>query len=160
MPSPYFSRFQTTMEGFSVPTYNCFPKNLKYLLVRATLTSTPSESPGNYPCGVSRCKTCPVLRVTDEFSSQKTGQSYKVKFCASCKFFNIVYLSTCRRCGLQYMGETSQPPHARINGHWSDIAHRRTDVSPVAEHFNSSGHSVSNMTVMVIELSSSRDPCL
>ena len=27
------------------------PKNLKDFLVRATLTSTPSEPPGNYPCG-------------------------------------------------------------------------------------------------------------
>ena len=58
------------------------------------------------------------------------------------------------------MGETSQPLHARINGHWLDIMHRRTDVSPVAEHFNSGAHSVVDMTVMVIELSPSHDPCL
>ena len=33
-------------------------------------------------------------------------------------------------------------------------------MSPVAEHCNSSAHSVSDITVMVIELSTSRDPCL
>ena len=128
------------------------PKNLKDLLVRATLTSNP--------CGAPRCKTCPILRVTDEFSSHTTGQFFKVKFRTSCKSSNIVYLITCRRCGLQYVGETSQPLHARINGHRFDITHRRTDVSPVADHFNSGAHSESDMTVMVIELSSSRDPCL
>ena len=58
------------------------------------------------------------------------------------------------------MDETSQQLHARINGEWSDIMHQRTDVFPVAEHFNSGAHSVSDMTVMVIELSTSRDPCL
>ena len=33
-------------------------------------------------------------------------------------------------------------------------------MSPVAEHFNGGAHSESDMTVMVIELSTSRDPCL
>ena len=101
-----------------------------------------------------------MLRATNEFSSHRTGKSYKVKFHASCKSSNIIYLITCRRCGLQYVGETSQPLHARINGHRSDIVHRRTDVFPVAEHFNSGAHSVLDMTVMVIELSTSHDPCL
>ena len=82
-----------------------------------------------------------------------TGQIYKVKFRASCKSSNIVYFITCRRCGLQYVGKTSQPLHAWINGHLSDITHQMTDVSPVAEHFNSSAHSGPDTTVMVIELS-------
>ena len=81
------------------------PKNLKDFLVRATLTSNPSEPSGNYTCRAPRCKTCPILRVTDEFSSHTTGQFFKVKFHASCKSSNIVYLITCRRCGLQYVGE-------------------------------------------------------
>ena len=88
------------------------------------------------------------------------GTGVNVKFRASCKSSNIVYLITCRRCGLQYVGEKSQPLHVKINGHRWDISHRRTDVSHVAEHFNSSAHSVADMTVMVIEISPSRDPCL
>ena len=32
------------------------PRNLKNFLVQSTLTSTPSKSPGNYPCGAPRCK--------------------------------------------------------------------------------------------------------
>ena len=54
----------------------------------------------------------------------------------------------------------SQPLHAMINGHWSDITHRRTDVYSVAEYFNSDAHLVSDMTVMVIELFPIRDPRL
>ena len=81
----------------------CRPKNLKDFLVWTTLTSTPSEPSDNYQCGVftCRCKSCPILRVTNEFSSYTTGQDYKVKFCASCKSSNIVYLIRCRRYGLQ-----------------------------------------------------------
>ena len=113
-----------------------------------------------YPCGTPRCKTCPILKVTDEFSSHTTGHLFQVKFHASGKSSNIVYLITCRRCGLQYVGETSQPLHARINGHRSDIMHRRTDVSLVAEHFNRGAHSVADMMVILIELFSSRDLCV
>ena len=49
------------------------------------------------------------------------------------------------------------------SGQWLyrfDITHRRTDVSPVAEHFTSRAHSESDMAVIVIELSTSRDQCL
>ena len=60
-------------------------------------------------------------------------------------------------CSMYGVVDSMQPLHARINGHRSDIAHRRTDVSPVPEHFNRGEHSVLDMTVMVIELSTSRD---
>ena len=81
--------------AFQYPPLIAFrrPKNLKDLLVRTTLTSAPPEPPGNYPCGVSRCKTCPLLKVMDEFSSNTTGHSYKVKFRASSKSANIMYLT-------------------------------------------------------------------
>ena len=43
---------------------------------------------------------------------------FKMKFAASCKSSNIVYLINCRRCGQQYVGETGQLLHRRINDHW------------------------------------------
>ena len=83
-----------------------------------------------------------------------------VKFSASCKPSNVIYLITCKRCGLEYVGDTGQPLHTRVNGHRYDIAHQRTKESPVAEHFNSGAQGQSDMTVMVIELARSRDACL
>ena len=97
---------------------------------------------------------------TDEFSSHTTGEVVKVKFHVSCKSSNIIYLSTCRRCDLQYVGETGQPLHMRINGHLYDIAHLRTEDSPVAEHFNSGTYEESDMAVMTIEFARSSDACL
>ena len=125
-----------------------------------TLTSTPLELQGNYPSGVPRYKTCPILKVKNKFSSHMTVQIYKVKYHAFCMYSKLSYLITHRRCGLQYVSETSQSLHARVNGYPSDIMHRRIEVSPVAEHFNSGTHLVLGMMVMVIELSSSCDPCL
>ena len=88
----------------------------------------------------------------------------------------MVYLTTCTcsRCGktgvivqqcysvagVAYVGEMGQPLHARVNGDQFDITHRRTEVSLVAKHFNGWAHSESDMTVIVIELSTCRDPRL
>ena len=48
----------------------------------------------------------------------------------------------------------------RVHGHRFDIAHRRTDLSPVSSHFNSGPHTLADMSVMVMECSHSQDPCL
>ena len=71
-------------------------RNLRDLLAWATLTSTSHELPGNRPCGAARCKTCPILLATDEFSSHTTGEIFKM---TSCKSSSVIYLVTCRRCG-------------------------------------------------------------
>ena len=136
------------------------PKNLKDLLVRAQLTSARRETPGNFRCGSVRCKTCPILLTTDVFTSHTTGEQFKVKGRASCKSYNIIYLIQCRRCGHQYVGETGQPLHNRVNGHRFDILHHRTNESPVAAHFNSTLHTVEDLTIMVIDQLFDQDPTL
>ena len=83
-----------------------------------------------------------------------------MKFHASCKPSNVIYLITCRRCGLQYVGETGQHAHLRENGHQYHITHRKTDESTMAEHFNSGTHTESDMVVMAIDLVRSCDGCL
>ena len=84
-----------------------------------------------------------MLMATDEFSSHTTGKEFKVKFPTSCKSSNVIYLFTCRRCGLQYAGETGQPLYMRMNGHQYGPS--------VVEHFNSGTHEGSDMAGMGIE---------
>ena len=98
-------------------------KNMRDLLVRASLTLTPHEEPGNRLCGAARYKTCPILLATDVFSSHTTGELFKVRIRASCKFSSVIYLITCRRCGQLYLSEMGQPLHFRINSHCFDITH-------------------------------------
>ena len=52
----------------------------------------------------------------------------------------------CNLCHVQYVGETQNPLHIRLNGHRSDIRHRHVDKL-VAAHFNSSGHSLTNLSI-------------
>ena len=48
----------------------------------------------------------------------------------------------------------------RMNDHRYGIAHRKTEDSPVAEHFDSGTHVEADMAVMAIEFAPSRDACL
>ena len=56
----------------------------------------------------------------------------------------------CKRCGKQYVSETGQALHQRMNGHRTDVTHNTPD-KPVADHFNGTGHSADDISVMVIE---------
>ena len=51
-------------------------------------------------------------------------------------------------------------PGRQLNSHWHHIMHQRTEVSPVANHFNGSRHSIADMMVIVINQVRSCDPCL
>ena len=68
---------------------------------------------------------------------------------ATCKTRSIIYFVQCAKCGKQYMGETDNPFHVRLNGHQSDIKNARVEKL-VAAHFNLVGHSIEDLTIMVI----------
>ena len=62
----------------------------------------------------------------------------------------LLYLIECGQCKKQYVGETDNALHRRVNGHRSDSNLNRPD-RPVAEHFNIPGHRFAGMKIMVIE---------
>ena len=131
---PILHALEQLKQAFPLPPLIAFrrPKNLRDLLVKATLITTQQDAPGNYRCESGRCKTCPILSTTDAFASHTTGERFKISITASCKSFSVVYLITCKRCGQQYVGKTGQPLHLRMNGHHHDTAHKRTEDSPLA----------------------------
>ena len=120
--------------------------NLRDFLVWGALTWMPHEPPGNYSCGAPR-----YWWPQTSFFSHTTENLFKVKTRAYCKYSNVIYFITWRRCGQQYVGETAQWFHLMVNGHWFDIVHRRTDEFPVSEHFSSGPHTLADTSVMVIK---------
>ena len=74
----------------------------------------------------------------------------KVKASADCFTKNVVYVIECKKCAIQYVGETENALHIRLTGHSSDINHRRTD-RPMAKHFCQSDHSIRNVIIMDVE---------
>src|ERR1051325_6327211 len=67
----------------------------------------------------------------------------------SCRSSNIVYLITCEKCQIQYVGETSRSLAQRLTDHRSNIStQKRTSI---AIHFNSENHSVNDLRAVAIE---------
>jgi len=127
------------------------PRNLRNLLVRARVsTPAPPTNTGNTPCNSRRCKCCREIKSCNTFRSKNTGRQYNIRAPITCKSKNLVYLISCRRCGLQYVGETENALHIRMNGHRSDIRTRKLD-KPVAAHFCQSDHSAEDLEVRGIE---------
>ena len=103
-------------------------------------------------CSSSRCALCPKLKTGSTFRSSLTGREYQVVCNShmSCDSRHVVYLISCKKCGFQYVGETSQLLRCRINQHRACI--RRTNPTTlIAKHFASEGHSLEDLEIMPIE---------
>ena len=74
------------------------------------------------------------------------------KYFVLCKSANIIYILECSICGLQYVGESKQPFHKRLNGHRSDLT--KKPFLHVNQHFGLSDHNLEDfnkMKILVIE---------
>ena len=101
------------------------------------------------PCRHSRCVTCAHLNCKPNFTSTKTGISYPLRHNFTCTSRNIIYLITCTRCKKQYVGLTMQQLNVRINHHRTNIFnHTQTYIS---NHFNFPDHSISHLSIQIID---------
>ena len=75
------------------------------------------------------------------FESQITGRKYHIRSNITCNTKNLVYLISCKKCGLQYVGDTENTLHMRMKRHRSDIKTRKTE-KPVAAHIFQPDHIV------------------
>ena len=138
------------------------PKNLKDYLVRAKLKPANSEERvrGTVKCGNQRCMICKNhLKVGRSCISKRTNKSYSINYKLDCNSDNVVYLISCKVCGLQYVGSTVTPFRFRFNNHKSRInTHVKSSRNYkemddlIYKHFCSNGHhGVSNVEVMLID---------
>ena len=102
----------------------------------------------------------PALLETTAIKSNNTGQVHHIKTAATSKTANVVYIIQCKRCGIQYVGETGQEIHKRINSHRSDIRLRKTAKKPVVPHFNATNHTITDMQVFVVDKTPTNDNAL
>ena len=116
--------------------------NLKDLLVHSRI---PQEViPGTFPCGRTRCVTCPHILNTTEIVGPRGSIEIKESF--SCTSKHVIYIIVCRKCGELYVGETGRMLAERFREHLGDIRHARPNKE-VATHFNLPGHSLHDIGV-------------
>ena len=102
-------------------------------------------------CGSSRCKTCKHMVEGDSLISNVTNSKYNIVSpsgmdCGTC---NVVYLISCKKCGIQYIGKTTQTIRRRVNNHRNKLK-QLCDLY-LYNHFNSDGHSIDDLQIMPIE---------
>lgn len=91
---------------------------------------------GTYPCGHNICICCSVLTVSDRIQSYTNGSNFVTNQYINCNSKNIIYLISCLKCKVQYVGHTSQSLKGRIRKHLSDIPFASVrNVSSASQHF-------------------------
>ena len=118
-------------------------KNLKDILAPSKFSkqNVLAENPraGCFKCK-RKCDLCNnFLKETDCFKSFSTGRSYKIKQEVICNSTNIVYLISCKKCNVQYVGSTSTEFKVRFRNHkLAMLTNKR--VCEMAVHFNENKH--------------------
>ena len=90
------------------------------------------------------------MQQTDSFCSVKTGRKYCIKQSITCSSRNIIYLATCTRCSLQYVGSTTTEFKVRFRNHKSSMLTNKKTCE-VAVHFNCGEHAVTDFEFIGIE---------
>ena len=118
-------------------------KSLQDYLVRAKVQSLEPQSGACTGCSSKRCEV--ELSRGSTFADKKGNIYHNRSGILNCNSQNIVYLITCRACGLQYVGSTKNKFRERYNNYHS--AHRnllkgkKVNQKQLHEHFESPGHS-------------------
>ena len=136
-----------------IPAYRR-TKNLKDTLApsgfRKNQRIESAEGTGCFKCQ-RKCDLCRnYLFESKEFSSFATGRSYKIKQNLGCTSAGIIYLASCNKCKLQYVGSTSNPFKVRFRNHKSDMIRNRKSCE-LAIHYNKNPHDLKDFNFIVIE---------
>ena len=75
------------------------PQKISSYLVRAELYPLNCVL-GSAKYGKKRCELCENIYETDTFTSTVTGETYRVKYRLNCDEKFLVYLLTCKLCGI------------------------------------------------------------
>ena len=126
------------------------PANLQSMLCRAKL---PSEQKvkrkvlGMKPCH-NPCNTCPYVSTTKVAKSSHTKETITLTGSFNCNTSGIIYITTCEKCGKQYIGQTGRKLRERFGEHLYNICQKK-EVTGL--HYTSPGHSHWDLKVQVLE---------
>ena len=114
-------------------------KNIKVILAGSKRSNyTTSESApkqGCFKCE-GKCDLCRNFwKETEIFTSAITNRIYPIRQHLNCKSKNVIYLVTCKKCSVQYVGSTSNEFKVRFRNHKSTMLTKK-NTSEVTIHFN------------------------
>jgi hypothetical protein len=111
------------------------PKNLKEILAPSKIRGNeePIQRNDQSRLGCFKCdKKCDLCRnyfvQSKYFTSFKTKRNYYINHELSCRSKNVIYLASCNKCSLQYIGSTSNEFKVRFRNHKSAMLTKKIHV--------------------------------
>ena len=118
-------------------------KSLKDMLVRAKVPPLIRENGNSESCLGKRCRICPFIENSTQFASMD-GTIYEIRQPnLNCNSSNIVYLLSCKTCGIQYVGSCTTKFRLRFNNYKSCNRKHFDQIVPqqhLHNHFDEPGH--------------------
>ena len=120
-------------------------------------TNPIAKQLATHNCHSPTCTICWNMEKSNHFFCTQTKHTYKVNYRhkPNCQIINLIYLLTCRSCGIQYVGETKRTFNARIKEHLADIKHARD--KPVAIHMQTHKNKAISFQIIHIVYSDPED---
>ena len=82
--------------------------------------------------------------------STNTSRKYSMRQDVNCKSKNVIYLVTCNKCNLQFVGSTSNEFKVRFRNHESAMITNK-NTCEVAIHFTKDYHKISDFEFVIIK---------
>mgnify|MGYP003338823540 CR=1 FL=1 len=99
---------------------------------------------------VKQSNTCPYVNVGKVIKATSSDHKVEIQQHYNCHTKNIVYCLECKKCRQQYIGQSVQTLSDRFANHRGYVNNKHLDKATGA-HFNQPGHSISDMSITVIE---------
>ena len=119
-----------------------------------TRAASSARRSGFRRCGKPRCPMCPFtgeasggVRVIKEVVVNSSNTTLTLQHSMTCQTTNCIYLLTCCKDGLQYVGETGRRIAKRFSEH-RDSIHQENTTKPVGQHYQLPGHRLEADAVM------------
>ena len=102
------------------------------------------KSVGSFKCNGKRCQVCINVTESNTFSSSVDKKEYVINHSFNCNDKCIIYLLTCNKCKMQYVGKTVDDFRLRLNNY--KVNNRKSlrkesyMQQHLFEHFSSKGH--------------------
>ena len=86
---------------------------------------------GSSKCGSKRCQVCLNVSEPNIFESFQTKRQYKINHHLDCNDKCLIYLLSCKICGLQYVGSTTDRFRLRWNNYKDNDRNKQPELQDV-----------------------------
>ena len=127
-------------------------KNIRQYLIRAKVPPDVRRPKRKLP-GMKKCNSCVYchyIMTGDHVKFTATKYIHQITTQITCNTRNLIYLITCLKCLMQYVGETDRRLKDRFLEHQGYVRNKHLNKA-TGEHFNLPGHSLSDMHITALE---------